>query len=135
MKDLQAEGSWNKEIILGKYKIYELDITRLLSFRGWQGSIRQIICLVLIRQFLVDCFRILFMGEPKVIKSQFPDMDLNISNCFEPVVWFLTQAIEFGEEKNATESLGFQEIYLGVNLKAREESEKLKNNSRYFPGE
>lgn len=47
-----------------------LVFARLLSFRGWWGPVRKIISLVLIRQFLIDWFEILFLGNAEtIIKS------------------------------------------------------------------
>ena len=43
-----------------------LVVVRFLSFRGGQGSIRQITLLMLIRQFLLDWFKIPVLGQPKL---------------------------------------------------------------------
>lgn len=49
--------------------------------RGQQGSIRQTTYLVLTRGFLIDCFKIPFLGEAEtVIQFQFGDMRLDISD-------------------------------------------------------
>lgn len=43
-----------------------LVIARSLSFRGWEGSVKQITYLVLIRRFLTDWFEIQVMEELKL---------------------------------------------------------------------
>ena len=42
-------------------------VARSPSFRGWLGSIRQIISLVLTRSFLIYWFKIPFLGDAKTV--------------------------------------------------------------------
>lgn len=78
---LYAERSGKQAIMLGKKLV---DIARLLSSRGWWGSLRQIIYLELIRQFLIGLDSI--SGRAKTaIKSQFAKLGLSISDF----IWVL----------------------------------------------
>jgi len=64
MKDFsrqKGEGTW----ICTRQKS-GLAIARSVSFRRWQGSIRQMTKLVLMRQFLMDWFKIPFLAEVKL---------------------------------------------------------------------
>lgn len=55
---------------MGTLKLYwqkdRLVISKLLSLRGCQGSVRQITSLVLIRWFLMGWFKVSLLGEPKL---------------------------------------------------------------------
>lgn len=62
-KDLQAEGSGNKDLYCQKFRFA---IAGLLFFRGWKGSMKLITYLVLIEQLQIDWLMVLFLGETKL---------------------------------------------------------------------
>lgn len=77
---LYADRSRNKEVMGAES---ELVVTRPLSFRGWQQSVRQMTSPVPIRQFLIDSFKIPSLGEAQTVIS------------IRLVMWGLAQTTSF----------------------------------------